>query len=112
MLEPPLRHELHADADAEERRPAVHRMGDRLAHSRNRAKPRGAIGEGPLAGQHDPVRRRNLPRLAGDAHLGRNALLGGRPLQRPRRRGKVPAAVIDHRDLHASRPACCGRSAR
>ncbi len=55
MLEPALGHQLHADADAEERRAASDRRVERRPHAGDRSEPAGAVGEGALAGQHHAV---------------------------------------------------------
>ncbi len=105
MFQPALGHELHADADAEERAPGVGRLHDRLFHARHGGEPAGAIGERPLAGQHDAVGARHQVRIGGHGDGGRQP----RPLRRQGQRagggGEVAAAVIDHRDFHDSAPA-------
>ena len=62
-LETAARHELHADADAEER-PALdaHRVFQRLAHARHGFEAALAVGEGADARQHDTVGGGDDPR--------------------------------------------------
>ena len=51
-----LRHQLHADADAEKRPAATHhRLVQRLFHAGHRGEAAPAIGEGADARQHDAV---------------------------------------------------------
>jgi len=81
----PLRHELHADADAQERRARAGCLLDRLVHARDRGEPARAVGECALAGQHDPVGPAHLGGVAGHPHLGGEPLPLGRQRQPARR---------------------------
>ena len=82
------------------------RIQHRLAQARDRGEPARAVGEGALARAARCGRRAATAR--GSAVT---ATRGGRPsrsaasAQRARGRGEVAAAVVDHRDLHARRPA-------
>ena len=58
ILQTARRHQLHADADAEERAAArAHRFFQRLDHAGDRVEAAPAIGEGADAGQHDLIGR-------------------------------------------------------
>src|SRR3984957_19161993 len=64
------RHQLHADADAEERpRLASHRLRHRLDHAVERVKPSAAIGEGTDARQHNAVGAKHHFGIAGHHNL-------------------------------------------
>ncbi len=55
VLQAALGHQLHADADAEERRAGAGCRLDRLAHAGHGGQAARAVGERALARQHDPV---------------------------------------------------------
>ncbi len=60
LLVAALGHELHADADAEERLALLaHIVVQRLDHAGQRVEPAPAIGKGADARQHDPVGARD-----------------------------------------------------
>ncbi|MDT4879466.1 hypothetical protein FQZ97_1151440 [compost metagenome] len=62
--------QLHADADAEERRAAGDdALFEHFDHAGHRIKPGLAIGEGANAGQHDAVGFANLFGIGGDQNL-------------------------------------------
>ena len=96
-----LHQRLEADADAEERL-----LPDRVAHARLEAmvgEPGHAVPDRALAGEDDPVRRRDPLRVRGDDHFDSfaadvaNRLLDGT---------QVPHSEIDDRDLlHHRAPA-------
>jgi hypothetical protein len=72
ILASAFRHQLHADADAEERRaPFADTPLERVHHAWNCIEAAPAIGERADSGQHNPVSARNHFRIAGD----RNRLL-------------------------------------
>src|SRR5690242_14129224 len=100
MLQSALRHKLHPDTDAQERRAGSGRLLDGLTHAVHRLQPMRAVGEGALAGQHDPVGRRDIVWVCRYPNLGAQsgAISGQR--ERPRGRGKVPTAVVHHGNLH------------
>ena len=98
-----LGHELHADADAEERPAlAAHGFLERRDHARHRVEAAAAIGERADARQHHALgaahRRpdRASPRSAERAALARGAL------ERLRGGVQIAGAVIDDGDAHAS----------
>ena len=105
VLEPARRHQLHADADAEERpAAAAHRVLERLHHAGHGVEAAATIGEGADAGQHDVLGARDVVRVARhfddavEPRFARGALerlVGGM---------KIARAVIDDRDAHFSRP--------
>ena len=106
MLLAARRHQLHADADAEERpRLDAHRFGHRLDHAVKRVEAAAAIGEGADAGQHDAIGAihhlgiaRSRRSSADRAMLARGALerLGGRV--------QIAGAVIDDGNAHRDAP--------
>src|SRR5579863_7458111 len=61
------RHQLHANANAEERPPAHgHRLADRGFQPGHGGEPAPALGESTLARQHDAVGASDIVRVAGD----------------------------------------------
>ncbi len=110
-------HQLHADADAQERRAAAGRGLDRLAHAWDGGEAGGAVGEGPLAGQNDTVSGGDHGRIGSDG----DSRIDAGPFRRQRHgaRGgrQVAAAVVDDRDPHGAMrimpaPAGSGRRDR
>src|SRR5947209_4372614 len=78
-------HQLHADADAEERaRFLTYRLVQRLDHARHRIEPAPAVRERPDTGQHDAIGGAHRVGIAGDddrlvvTGLARRALQGFR----------------------------------
>ena len=72
LFQPALGHQLHADADAEERprrwrRPFL----DRLDHARHGVEPGAAVGIGADARQHDAVGGAHALGIGGQVDLGR-----------------------------------------
>ncbi len=66
VFEPALGHQLHADADAEERTAALaHALVERLDHAVDRIEAAPAIGKGADAGQHDAIGLRDRVGAAG-----------------------------------------------
>ena len=113
VLQATRRHQLHTDANAQERLADLGFMQNRLLQSRHRPQPAGAIGERALARQHNPVSRRHRGRIGGDGDVRRQPQAGSRQLKRPCRRGQVAAAVIDHDDFHTGNPSISpGRAVR
>ena len=56
MFQPALGHQLHADADAEERTPGIAtERSIAVAHAGHSGQPGGAVGERPLPRQHHPI---------------------------------------------------------
>ena len=95
VLQARVRHELHADADAEKGPArAAHRPLQRLHHAGQPVEPGAAVGEGAHPRQHDTRRRAHLRRIGAYRHL------------RPRRgqglRGgtEVAGTVVDDDGLH------------
>ena len=111
VLQAALRHQLHADADAEERRARAGRILQRGAQARNRRQSVGAIGEGTLPGQHDAVGAPHPVRIGGHPYLNGQAGTVGRLLQRARSGGEVAALVVDDGDPAAGMPHCLRRAA-
>src|SRR4029077_20391903 len=110
VLAAALRHQLHADADAEER-PAFlpHGFVQRLDHAGDRIEPAPAVGKRADAGQHDAISATHRVGIAGnDDRLIVPGLARG-ALERLRRRVQVARAVVDDRDRHG-RGSGCGNS--
>ena len=103
MFEPARRHELHADADPQERPPPLpDRLGQRLAACPGTAfRPRHAVRKGADAGQHDPVRGANPLRIGGHHDRRRDARFLGRALEGLVSRMQVAGPVIHDGDAHA-----------
>jgi hypothetical protein len=98
MFQPALGHQLHADANAKKRRPGLDPPDHRRLQPVHRGKPGGAIREGALAGQHDPVRFRHHLRVRGDPHIRRDPPPLRRQRQAARRRSQIAAIIVDDRD--------------
>ena len=106
---PRVGHQLHADADAEERLAALdHRRAAGPRPCPARAVEAGAaVGEGADARQHDAVGRGDLARVGGDERRARPA-----PLSRAARskrlggRAQIARAVIDDRGRSSQAMRC------
>ena len=106
VLEPALGHELHADADAEERAALPDdRVLQRLDHAGQGVESGLAVGEGADAGQHHALGAAHVLGAAGDRDLGPDAGLARRALERLGRRAQIARAVIDDRDGHTGATA-------
>ena len=102
MLAPDARHQLHADADAEERpAPGDHHLRQRLDHARERVEPGAAVAEGADSGQHHALGGSHRLGVGGDQDLRVQPGLAGGALEGLGRRAQVARAVIDDGDGHA-----------
>src|SRR6516165_9708714 len=102
-----LGHELHADANAEERPAApAHALVERFHHPVDGVEPTPAIGEGADTGQHHPVGARNLIGIARHHDRLRQPFLARGALERFCRRVQIARAVIDDGDAHRGAPGC------
>src|SRR6185437_9235836 len=91
-----LGHELHADADAEERSaPPAHRLVERFLHARYRGEAAPAIGESADAGQHDALGGAHILGVVRHLDRRRDAGIPSRPLERLGGRAQIAGAVID-----------------
>src|SRR6185437_7092357 len=89
-------HELHADADAEERPAALpHRLVERRLDAGNRGQAATAIGEGADARQHDALGPAHLVGVAGDLHLGVDAGLARGTLESLGGGAQVARPIVD-----------------
>ena len=110
MLLAARRHQLHADADAEERpRLDAHRFGHRFQHAVHRVEAPAAIGEGADAGQHDAIGAVHGFGIARHHDLLRILHAPRGKLERFRRRVKIAGAVIDDRNAHRGPPGSGNR---
>ena len=92
------RHQLHADADAEERRAlAEDARFHRLDHAGDAAQPRRAGAERADPGQNDAIGLEYRIGIGGDGDVARP-----RGFQRIMDRVEIARAVIDQRDAHDS----------
>src|SRR5215813_9235660 len=100
-----LRHQLHADADAE-KRPAVaaHGFLQRLDHPVDRIQPAAAIREGADARQDHAVGTAHRVGIARHHDRLVAAGLAHRPLERFCRRVQVAGAIVHDGDAHARAP--------
>ncbi len=105
-----LGHQLHADANAEERAAALaHVLLERVDHAGDAVEPLPAIGEGADARQHHAVGSGDLIGIAGDHDrlvvpaVARGALEGFR------RRMQIAGAVVDDGDAHRGPPGSGNR---
>ena len=113
VLQPALGHQLHADADAEERGAARRSRSRSPRACRRPRRGRGAVGERALAGQHDAVGAGDTrPGSAVTATSAAMPAALGRQRQRARGGCQIAAAVVDHRDLHPRSRAAQLRPAR
>src|SRR5215813_4244788 len=102
-----LGHELHADANAEERSAArAHAVVERLHHAADSVEPTPAIGEGADARQHHAVGAGDLLGFARHHDRLRQPFLARGALERLRRRMQIARAVIDDGDGHRGAPGC------
>src|SRR5215472_3613854 len=102
-----FRHELHADANAEERPAAhAHAVVERLHHAADGIEPAPAIGEGADARQHHALGAGDLLRIARHHDRLRQSFLARGALERFRRRVQIARAVIDDGDGHRGAPGC------
>src|SRR5215467_14109903 len=100
-------HELHADANAEERPAAhAHAVVERLHHAADGIEPAPAIGEGADARQHHALGAGDLLRIARHHDRLRQTFLARGALERFRRRVQIARAVIDDGDAHRGAPGC------
>jgi hypothetical protein len=107
-----LRHQLHANADAEKRPAAANRgLHDRRFQARHGGKAATAIGEGADPGQHDALRAGDLFRPARHQNRPGDATLRGRTLECLGGRAQIAGPVIDDRGGHARllEPVMAGR---
>ena len=110
VLEPALGHQLHADADAEERTAALaHAFVERLDHAVDGVETAPAIGKGADAGKHDAVGARDRLGAAGDHDRLRVAGFARRALERLGGRMQIARPVVDDRNGHRCAPGCGNR---
>ena len=106
-------HELHADANAEERLAAFDHLAlQRLDHARHAVESGPAIGEGAHARQHDAIGAGNLARAGGDQHAVVRARFACSAFEGFRGGAEIAGAVVDDGDGHGwvvrARPSCWG----
>src|SRR5215475_2548679 len=100
-------HELHADANAEERPAAhAHAVVERLHHAADGIEPAPAIGEGADARQHHALGAGDLFGIARHHDRLRQPFLARGALERFCRRVQIARAVIDDSDGHRGAPGC------
>ncbi len=107
------RHQLHADADAEERHAARNdALLHRVAHAAHGAEPVHAIGEGADARQDDAVGLAHDVWIVADDDIGVGPDRPDRALEGFCCRAQIARAIVDDRDRAAHFPARKSRSAR
>ena len=100
-------HQLHADADAEERpRLVAHGFGHRLDHAVERVQPLAAIGEGADAGQHHAIGAEHHFGVTRDHDLFRILHAPRRALERFCGGVQIAGAVIDDGNAQRDPPGC------
>ncbi len=110
MLVAALGHQLHADANAEERLALFgDAVGQRIDHAGNRFEPALAIGKRADARQHDALGFRHGVRIARHRNRLVVAALARRALERLGGRVQIARTVIDDGDAHERRPGCGNR---
>src|SRR6185437_16071827 len=96
-----IRHQLHADADAEEWNTlADDSFIQDIDHTRHRRQTGHAIGKGADARQHDPIGPGDNSGVGGDDDLMPRAALGGNARQGLLGRTEIAGAVIDQGNKH------------
>ena len=104
VLAAEARHQLLADADAEERDGVADRAGlDRLDEAGDRREAGAAVGEGADAGEDDAVGPEHDVGVGGDDDGGAVAGLGGHALEALLGRVQVAAGIVDDRGGHPER---------
>ena len=99
------RHQLHADANAEERpRLVAHRFGHRLDHAVKCVETPAAIGEGADAGQYNAIGAKHRFGVAGHNDLFRLLHAPRGPLECFRGRMQIAGAVVDDGNAHRGAP--------
>ncbi len=92
-------HQLHADADAQERPArADHHLVQRFKHARQCGQAGLAIGEGADSRQNDAFGPAHRFGVAGDHDPGVHLALARRPLERLGGGAQISGTVIDDRD--------------
>src|SRR5262245_14056527 len=110
VFAPARGHELHADADAEER-PALlaNPQIERLHHAGNRIEAAPAVRERTDAGQHHAIGAGDLVRIAGHHDRLLVPAFARRTLERLGGRMQIAGAVVDDSDGHRRVPGCGNR---
>ena len=110
VFEPARRHQLHADADAEERPSTLaHRVFQRVDHAGDSVEAAATIGEGADAGQHDVIGAGDEVGVAGHLDDAIEPRFARRALERLVGGVQVTRAVIDDGDGHRDPPASGNR---
>src|SRR5437879_5185844 len=103
-------HQLHADADAEERpRLDPHRFRHRLQHAVHSVEAPAAIGEGADAGEHDAIGAKYSVRIARHHDLLRIFHASRGALEGFCRRVEITRTVVDDRNAHRGPPGSGNR---
>jgi len=101
LFQASLGHQLHADADAEERTAVPDRdLLDRLDHARHRVEPGAAVGIGAHAWQHDAVGAAHPIGIGGQLDLGAHAAFARGAFERLGGRAQIARAVVDNGNPH------------
>ncbi len=101
------RHQLHADADAEERpRLLSHGFRHRLDHAVELVEALAAIGERPDARQHDAIGAIHHLGITGDNDLVELLHAARRALERLGGRVQIAGAVINDGNAQRDAPGC------
>src|SRR3984885_8743007 len=99
MFEPARRHELRANANAQEGPASLaHCLLHRLNHARNAVEPAAAVGKCADARQNNMVRGENIFRPRSDLDLAAQAGLARGALKGFLRRMQITGAVVDNGD--------------
>ena len=105
-----LGHQLHADADAEERPAArAHALVERVHHAADGVEAAPAIREGADAGQHHAVGAGDLVGIARHHDRLRRAHFARGALERLGRRMQIARSVVDDGDGHRDAPGSGNR---
>ncbi len=112
VLAPPAGHQLHSDANPQERAPFdLDRFYHGLVKPACAGQRRVASRKRPVAGQHDAVGPRHDVRVRGD-HNFAGVDLAGHPLERFVGRVQVAALVVDDRCEHGATTPLWSRGCR
>ena len=101
MLQPARGHQLHADANSEERLGAADDFVlQRVPHAGYGLKAVAAVLEGAHTRKHDTIRLANLVGIGSDFHLYRQSIVAGGAFEGLGRGMQIARAVIDDGNAH------------
>jgi len=101
LFKPARRHQLHADAYAQEwDRPALHSIDDRLDHAVDRLQSRAAIGISAHTRQNHAIRSAYTLGVIGQVYVSCNSCFARRALERLGGGAQISRTVVDDGYAH------------